>query len=349
MASSAAAIPSGKPTARARQRAARKRRALLHQRHREARERTELGADHHRPDDQDRLVLEDARRGDQAGQDHEGEEGPAELGVLVGARLDLLPHHRVGGQRRARASRRGRAPSESWVSMKSSVIEPVSGMSSSAGRGSPRWRPRARRRPGSRRPRASRPRPGGGHVEDRALGAQQVEASWRCPAGRRSAGGSRRGRLPGRARAPPGRRPGSASCPSSARSMKTCRSSPSARRTPSRSTSMWVVMPVVPSRLTEARSSTSSSKLGGAQVADADLGHHHVRARFHHPRVPSGHLAPELRHQHVEPGHVMRVEDHVLRVALRVPHAQAVGEAAGHRSSVPPGRDFPLRPGCSAG
>ena len=103
--------------------------AALDDRHAEPGERAELGPDHHRADDQDRRAEVDPDRGDQAGEDHEGEEVAAELGALRGARLDLLPDHRVGGRAagrplrplgrarraasrsaRARSSRRGGRP-----------------------------------------------------------------------------------------------------------------------------------------------------------------------------------------------------------------------------------------------
>jgi len=51
--------------------------------------------DDHRPDDEDRLVGEDADRGDERREDHEDDEGPVELGDVVRAGLDLLPHDGV--------------------------------------------------------------------------------------------------------------------------------------------------------------------------------------------------------------------------------------------------------------
>ena len=94
----AAVIPTGKPTARAVSERRATLAAPLDDRHAEAGERPELGPDDHRADDQDRRAGEDPDRGDQAGEDHEGEEVAAELGRLRGARLDLLPDDRVGGQ-----------------------------------------------------------------------------------------------------------------------------------------------------------------------------------------------------------------------------------------------------------
>ena len=59
-------------------------------------DRAELRPHHHGADDQDRGVLVDADRGEQPGQDHEGEIDARELDVLRRVLLDLLPHHRVG-------------------------------------------------------------------------------------------------------------------------------------------------------------------------------------------------------------------------------------------------------------
>ena len=98
--------------------------AALDDRDAEPGERAELGPDDHRADDQDRRVEEDPDRGDQAGEDHEGEEVAAELGVLRGARLDLLPDDRVGGQRRAAARSARSAASEICESICSIAIEP---------------------------------------------------------------------------------------------------------------------------------------------------------------------------------------------------------------------------------
>ena len=76
----AAVIPTGKPTASAvsERRATSRRRCTIATQ--SAGERAELGADDHRADDQDRRAEHDPDRGDQAGEDHEGEE--------VGAQLD---------------------------------------------------------------------------------------------------------------------------------------------------------------------------------------------------------------------------------------------------------------------
>ena len=54
--------PTGKPTASAAQRATREVGAALDERHAEPGERAELGPDHHRSHDQDRLVEQDAHR-----------------------------------------------------------------------------------------------------------------------------------------------------------------------------------------------------------------------------------------------------------------------------------------------
>ena len=143
----AAVIPTGNPTASARseRRATSRRRWTIATR--QPGERPVLGADDHRPDDQDRRVEEDADRGDQAGERHEGEEARVELGVLGGPRLDLLPDHgvaRAGRRRRSRPSpRRSRSRSRCARS-----------------RSSPRCRRRARA--GPRRSR-SRPRAATSH------------------------------------------------------------------------------------------------------------------------------------------------------------------------------------------
>ena len=71
--------------------------APVDHRHADAGDRSELGADHHRPDDQDRRAEEDPDRRDQAGEDHEGEEVAAELDVLGGPGFDFLPDDGVGG------------------------------------------------------------------------------------------------------------------------------------------------------------------------------------------------------------------------------------------------------------
>ena len=232
-------MPSGKPDRQRRQRAPCHGRALLHERDAEARQRPELRADDHRADDQDRLVEEDADRGDQHRQDHEGQEASPTSSVLLGCgtRPPPRPPRPTAGP--ARASPPRSAASESCGVDEVERDRPVSGMSSSrrswmitlassratsaedhVALGLPatpwRWitlRPSPRRRAG-RAP------------------------AWPCRAGRRSGGGSCRP-PPGRARAPRGRRPGSAPCRPPSRSMKTWRSSPSVRSVPSRSTSMW--------------------------------------------------------------------------------------------------------------
>ena len=56
------------------------------------------GPDDHRADDQDRRVLVDADRREQAGDDHEREVDAGQLDVLARARLHLLPDDRVGGR-----------------------------------------------------------------------------------------------------------------------------------------------------------------------------------------------------------------------------------------------------------
>ena len=66
--------------------------------HRQPGQRPELGSHHHRADDQDGLVEEDAHGGDLHRDDHEAHEGDRKLGLLARALLDLLPYHRIGGQ-----------------------------------------------------------------------------------------------------------------------------------------------------------------------------------------------------------------------------------------------------------
>ena len=102
----AAVIPRGKPiaSALADRRASAGR--LLDGGYAEAGKRAELGAHHHRADDQDRRVEQHPDRSDQAGEDHEGEEVERHLDVLGGARLDLLPddgisRHSLGSLDRA--------------------------------------------------------------------------------------------------------------------------------------------------------------------------------------------------------------------------------------------------------
>ena len=66
-------------------------------------ERTELGADDHRADDQDDRVGDDPDRGDHGREHHEREKAAGENGALERARLDLLPDDRVGRGTRSRA------------------------------------------------------------------------------------------------------------------------------------------------------------------------------------------------------------------------------------------------------
>jgi hypothetical protein len=65
------------------------------QRHRDGGERAELRPHDHRAHDQDRLVEDDPDRGDLHRGDHEDREGQRQLGLLRGARFDLLPDDRV--------------------------------------------------------------------------------------------------------------------------------------------------------------------------------------------------------------------------------------------------------------
>ena len=130
----AAVIPTGKPTASAlseRRATSRRRSTSATQR---PGERAELGADDHRADDQDRRVEEDPDRGDQAGEHHEGEEGPGELDVLRGPRLDLLPDDGVGRDAPVRARSARRAASEICESISSIAIEPSGRRRAPAGR-----------------------------------------------------------------------------------------------------------------------------------------------------------------------------------------------------------------------
>ena len=71
----------------------------LHERDAQARDRTELGADDHRPDDQDRGVEEDADRGDDRRQHHVDQEDAGQLDALARALIELLPDD--GVRRRA--------------------------------------------------------------------------------------------------------------------------------------------------------------------------------------------------------------------------------------------------------
>ena len=127
----AAVIPTGKPTASA----VSERRASSRRRWTTATQRPasgpELRADDHRADDQDRGVEEDADRGDQAGEDHEGEEVGAQLDVLRGARLDLLPDDRVAGEAVGRPSRPRRRPPRSASRSARARSSRCSGMSNS--------------------------------------------------------------------------------------------------------------------------------------------------------------------------------------------------------------------------
>jgi hypothetical protein len=91
-------MPVGKPHPQSRQRAAGEVGPALNERHGQAGQRAELRADHHGPDDQDRLVEQDPHRADLHGQHHERHEADRELGVLAGALLDLLPDDRIGRQ-----------------------------------------------------------------------------------------------------------------------------------------------------------------------------------------------------------------------------------------------------------
>ena len=126
----AAVIPAGKPTASASSERFATSTAPLRHGHAEPGERPELRSDDHRADDQDRRVEEDPRGGDQHRQDHEGDEVGAQLGVLGGARLDLLPDHRVRGRARRRLLRLvGRI--EICESISSIAIEPSRWMLSS--------------------------------------------------------------------------------------------------------------------------------------------------------------------------------------------------------------------------
>ena len=69
-----------------------------HDRDAERRERAELGADHHRADDQDRRVGEDPDRGEQRRDHHEGRKLKESSVLSLTVSLDLLPEHRVRGE-----------------------------------------------------------------------------------------------------------------------------------------------------------------------------------------------------------------------------------------------------------
>ena len=84
------------------------RRAAPHQRDRQAGQRAELRPDHHRADDGDRRVGDDADRGEQGRQDHEGDERPGERRVLADALGQLVPDRPRPRPRRARPARPGR-------------------------------------------------------------------------------------------------------------------------------------------------------------------------------------------------------------------------------------------------
>jgi hypothetical protein len=103
---SVTSTPTGKTDGEGLQRAADERTLALHEGHGQPRERAELGTHHHRADDQDRLVEEDAHRRDLHRDDHEAHEADRELGVLARVLLDLLPYHGVGGQPGGRLLRR---------------------------------------------------------------------------------------------------------------------------------------------------------------------------------------------------------------------------------------------------
>ena len=77
----------------------------LDERHAERRERPELRADDHRPDDQDDRVGDDPDACDQGRDDHEREKAPGELRPLRRPRLDLLPDDGVGRRTRSDALR----------------------------------------------------------------------------------------------------------------------------------------------------------------------------------------------------------------------------------------------------
>ena len=101
----AAVIPAGKPIASARRERLATSRRRCTSGHAEGGDRPELGPDDHRSDDQDDLIGEDADRGDQHREDHEGDEARRQLDVLRRSLLDLLPHHGVGDGARRRPLR----------------------------------------------------------------------------------------------------------------------------------------------------------------------------------------------------------------------------------------------------
>ena len=84
--------------------------------------------------------------------DHEREEAARQLDVLGGARLDLLPDHRVRRQAPRRLLGRGRRPRRSGSRCPPSRSTPPCRSPARGDRTRSRWRPRGRRRPGSRRP-----------------------------------------------------------------------------------------------------------------------------------------------------------------------------------------------------
>jgi hypothetical protein len=78
------------------ERAPREVEATLHEGDCEPRQRAELGADHHRTDDQDLRVGHDPGGRDQRREHHEGDEAEGKLRALGGAGLDLFPDDGVG-------------------------------------------------------------------------------------------------------------------------------------------------------------------------------------------------------------------------------------------------------------
>ena len=67
-----------------------------HERQAECGEGDELWAQHHGADDEDLGVHDDGDGRQQGGQGHEGQVGPVELGLLVGALGDVGPHDGIG-------------------------------------------------------------------------------------------------------------------------------------------------------------------------------------------------------------------------------------------------------------
>ena len=212
----------------------------------------------------------------------------------------------------------------------------------------------APRRPRDRRGRPARPRPDGRARRD---GPSGRPLAGRCspPAGRPARAGSRsrcstasaaaevtalRFVTAAGARAAAGVNGSSASRTQSGigvfcqvlASTNTCRSQPSTSSSSPRRISMSSFRLVVPKCATAGADRDHVVEARGRAEADVRLRDHDVDPAALDHRVPAPHRAraPQLADRVVEVGHVVRVEDDPLRVALAVADAQLVDEA-GHR------------------